>query len=53
MSIYVKAIMYDGIARGRYRAISKKFFPLNWYLLINQAGITPNNNARVDVIKIR
>ena len=42
MSLYVNAIIYDGIERGRKRTISKKFFPLNLVVDINQAGIIPS-----------
>ena len=42
MSLYVNAIIYDGIERGRKRTISKKFLPLNLVVDINQAGIIPS-----------
>jgi hypothetical protein len=53
MSLYVKAIIYDGIERGRKRTISKKFLPLNLVVDINQAGIIPSIREKKTVKKTR
>tara|TARA_X000000368_G_scaffold318617_1_gene255850 strand:- start:1199 stop:1366 length:168 start_codon:yes stop_codon:yes gene_type:complete len=49
----VKAIIYDGIARGRKRTISKKFLPLKFLVDINQAGTIPRIREKKTVKKIR
>lgn len=53
MSLYVNAIIYDGIERGRKRTISKKFLPLNLVVDINQAGIIPSIREKKTVKKTR
>jgi hypothetical protein len=53
MSLYVNAIIYDGIERGRKRTISKNFLPLNLVVDINQAGIIPSIREKKTVKKTR
>jgi hypothetical protein len=49
----VNAIIYDGIARGRKRTMSKNFLPVNFLVDINQAGTIPRIREKNTVKKIR
>jgi hypothetical protein len=49
----VNAIIYDGIASGRKRTISKKFLPVNFLVDMNQAGTIPSIREKKTVKKTR
>tara|TARA_B100000282_G_scaffold284334_1_gene248772 strand:+ start:260 stop:439 length:180 start_codon:yes stop_codon:yes gene_type:complete len=49
MSLYVNAIIYDGIASGRNKNISKRGFALKSEVEINHAGITPSIKEKIEV----
>jgi hypothetical protein len=49
----VNAIIYDGIASGRKRTISKNFLPVNFLVDINQAGTIPRIKEKNTVKKTR
>jgi hypothetical protein len=49
----VNAIMYDGIASGRKRTMSKNFLPVNFLVDINQAGTIPRIREKKTVKKTR
>jgi hypothetical protein len=49
----VNAIIYDGIASGRKRAMSKNFLPVNFLVDINQAGTKPRIREKKTVKKTR
>jgi hypothetical protein len=45
--------MYDGIASGRKRTISKNFLPVNFLVDINQAGTIPRIREKKTVKETR
>ena len=49
----MNAIIYDGIASGRKRTISKNFLPVNFLVDINQAGTKPRIREKKTVKKTR
>ena len=49
----MNAIIYDGIARGRKRTMSKNFLPVNFLVDMNQAGTKPRIREKKTVKKTR